>query len=249
MDTPDIESLVGSEFDSQSEPTPAEVEPTAEVSDNPEPPQEVQEVKTEESDDSFTKVDLNALTDNEKKIYKQFQADYTRKRQKESAEVKKLEKLVEELKGKPQVSQNPELSVEDRVKQAVRSEQDELWDKQAQADYPSLDPRANEDDPITYDEFFDATLRKELTEQLDAHVEEHGTKVGFDYRKVTKEFTEKWDKYIEGLNKAYVKKQTQLAKENADKLKKQAPVVNHSDGVKTEKMNLTDAIEEAFNES
>lgn len=247
MDTPSIDNLVDEILDG-GEATDEVVEPQTEQVETEQPP--VQEVKSDEAEESFTKVDVNALTDNEKKVYKQFQADYTRKRQLEAEKVRKLEKQLEGLKTKSQTPQNPqELSDEDRVRKIVQDEQDSIWDKQAQADYPSLDSRLDENDPVTYDEILDSALRLELTTKLDEYVEEHGSKVGFDYKGVSKSFVEKWDKYIEGLNKAYVKKQTQIAKENADKLKKQAPVVNNAPSVKTGKMSIDSAIESAFDES
>jgi hypothetical protein len=247
MDIPDIESLANEIYDGESE-APQEPVEALEVQEEVEQPQ-VQEVETTEPEESFTKVDPNALSDELKVIYKQLQADYTKKRQVEAEKVRKLEKKIEEM-GKPQEPQDPqELSLEDRTRQVVREENDSLWEKQAQADYPALDPRLNENDPLVYDEILDAALRLELTTKLDEYVEEHDTKVGFDYKNVSKEFVEKWDKYIESLNKAYIKKQTQIAKENADKLKKQAPVVRSSEGVKTGKMKIDDAINAALDES
>lgn len=241
---------------------------TVETETEEEQPEEVKQsdVETEEDteepkDESFTKLDPNTLPEEVKPYYKSLVADYTRKRQVETAEVKavraeneKLMSRIQELEQgfddtnqagatEPQV---PRVLTEEDVDRIFVEKQESAWEKQAQLDFPTLDPRLDEHNPIEYDEDLDNKVREKLDQALGAYEQENGTKLGFNYRKVAAEVIEAHDKKLESLFKSYLKRQSTLIKEKADLHRKTAPTVTTAKSVKsTGKISLDQALEDA----
>lgn len=261
----------------EAEVSSVEEEETEEESaeDAPEEPAEEESTEDdseEEELESFTGIDPNELSDELKPIYKSLQADYTRKRQADSERVKKLEAELAELRKTSEQSPDeargkkypddiyegidPNLSPEERMREVARrvarQEQkiarEEAWEEEATKEIEVLEPRLNEHSP-NFDPRMDVYVRTELDNRLAEYIQKEGSRVGFDYKGVLKELSNDWDTYVESLNKSYVQRQKKLAKEKEAKLKKANPKSSPASSKKNRKMDIDDAIMEAFSEN
>lgn len=259
MDTPSaLDTALNNAFDSTvGEEEVKPTEPVAEV----EQPEEVkpEEAKTEEvQEEGFTKVNPAELPEELKPIYKGLVADYTRKRQVETAEVKTVRAENEQLKAQleellqgrePEAEEHQDsrpLTAED-VERIFIERQESAWEKQAQADIPTIDGRLDEHNPIEYDEDLFIKVITKLDEELTSYEAEKGTKLGFNYKQVAEEVIKNYDKKLESKFKSWSQKQTNLVREKADNFKKSAPATSTAKGVKaTGKVSLDEAINTAF---
>lgn len=267
-DTPNnsLDAVLDSAYDEES----TEVENTQEeeaVQTPEKPSEEPQEVETEE--DAFTKLDPEKLSPELKGLYKSMQADYTRKRQEDAKQVKELEKRLAQIESsKSETSEGaswqdlpdeelvyrPNMTPEEfdamnaeRARRAVINQQDELFTKQAQRDYPTLDKdgRLDEASP-NYDDYLNKFVADALDGALDTYVQENGSKVGFDYRGKAQELIKGFDDYISNKNKAYAAKQSEIAQGNAQKFRKQTPSSSNASTKPSGKMGLNESIESAL---
>lgn len=261
-----LEEAAGAAFDGVDTPeAEATVEETpVESSVEEVPVEETPEVSTEETPtegdtpeqsevESFTKIKPDDLTDREKALYKELQADYTRKRQTESkrvkdleAELAKLAKAAKEVKPTEATSEEPtELDPRTIARQEARAVQEESWEKQALKDIESIEPRLNENHP-DHDKVYDRYARDELDTRLGEYVAEMGTKVGFDYKATLKDISKDWNGYVADINKSYLERQKALAKEKEATLKKQSPKTSKAKGKDTASPTIDDAVGKAF---
>lgn len=250
-----LDSIADNAFENVENSNPTE--PVAEqVVSEPAKVQEVAEQPKEQEDQVFTKLNPNELPEEVKPYYKSLLKDYTQKRQAESARVKELEKQMEQYKSQlskgtfEPSEQTPQESPEEYYRRIAKEtfiqEQESMWDTQAMNEYPKLDSRLDESNPIEFDEMLDTALRSYLTDKLEEHVNSNGTKLQFDYKSTAKEFINKWDSYVENLIKSHTAKQNKLIKEKEIQTKKVSPSTTSTPTVKTGKVSLEDAISTAF---
>lgn len=251
----------------ETEAEPEETVTESEPVEQPEKvkPEEVKDVEVQEpeegeqqQEESFTKLDPNSLPEEVKPFYKSMLADYTRKRQAESAEVKGLRTEVETLKStlenlqqqdyEPEQQGDPNRPlIAEEVREIVIREREQAWETEAQVDFPNLDPRLDENNPIEYDKSLDFVVRAMLDSELADHIEKTGTKLGFDYKGAVKGILEAENKRLENLFKSWTQKQTQKVKENAEKLKKASPNSVSAPSNKISKgMSLDEALDAAL---
>lgn len=255
MDNPNLDNVIGSILDDGASTSVAQ--PVADQPKQQDPVQDkVQDnqVKSEPQQDSFTKLDPNSLPDEVKPFYKSLVSDYTKKRQAESQVIKDLRAELEALKtSQPNPvseSQSGEVDPIEQFKEVATKvfteQQEAIWDKTAQTEYPNLDDRLNENSPM-YDEYMDTFTREKLTNALDEYIEANGTKIGFDYKSQVREIAAKWDEYLINSNKAYIQRQNEIVKQNSDKAKRLTPTTNNAPTKPTGNLGIEDAILSAFN--
>lgn len=208
------------------------------------------EVETPEAEDKFTNVDPETLPDEVKAIYKSLQADYTKKRQIESAKLKEYESRLKALEAPAEEQDLSNLSpeqIKEIARQEVISQQAEAWRTEAVSKLESIDPRLNENHPdYQKTEWFDTAIRATLDQELAKYEQENGSPVGFDVEGRTKQLISKLDGYVEEKSKAYLQKQSLLAKEKSEKLQKASPDVTNPTTKRAGNMSLEESIEAAF---
>lgn len=262
-----IDAAWGGEEEDQVDDPIEEIQPN-EVVENSPAESEVEEGEQE----SFTNLDPEKLPDEVKPFYKSLQAAFTKKRQEDSSRVSELEKKLDDAaKAKQEIDEvnsliakaqqgdqnafnqlmrkqaNAVESEEDRVRRIVQQEREEVFYKEAQADYPKLDKRVDELSP-DYDPVLDKWLRSHMADSLDGHWEREGTSIGFDYKTAAKSLLEKWDKYLIEKNTAYLKRQSELAKKKSADSSKLAPKTTGTNVSSNESMDLDDAISAALDQ-
>lgn len=219
---------------------------------------EVEQVQQQEpQEEKFSLVDPETLPDELKGTYKSLQADYTRKRQAESKLLKDLQRKIQDLEtgSKPVLSPTvedstltPEQRAREIARQTFREEQEKSWIEQAQSDYIRLDDRLDDNSPV-HDPKLDSWLQNTLDDELAKHESESGSKTSFNYKERAKELIEEWDEYISSLNKKFIEKQKQMAKEQATKSAKFSPEVSQAKSKTTHhKVGLDEAFELALSE-
>lgn len=209
-----------------------------------------------EPEDKFSSLNPEELPDEVKPIYKSLQADYTRKRQADSAKVKELEARLDQLLNAQEPGEEEDLSnltpeqIKEIAKQEVLNETVKVWEATAKQELDEIDPRLNENHP-EYEKtaWFDQLIRARLDQELEMYKEENGTPVGFDYKGVAKKLISSLDEYVEEKSKTYLQKQSQLAKSKAEKLQKANPTVTNPETKRSGRMSIDDAIEMAFERS
>lgn len=208
-------------------------------------------------EDAFTKVNPDELPDELKSVYKSLQADYTRKRQEDRDAANQLKKEVDDLREllnsrqdprQPRPDETPEDAYRRIARETFIAEQEQMFDKTAQTEYPNINRRLDEDSGH-YDPMLDTWLRSQLTDELQTHIDKTGSKIGFDYKSIANDKIKAWDEYMLNSKKAYLQRQRELAKKQVQEhKKKQAP---SSPKVKTSDVAPRDiggAIEAAFDE-
>lgn len=247
-----LEEAASMAFDniSNSNPAPAVEKPMVTEVPKQEP---VAEAPKHEEGETFTKLNPNELPEDLKPYYKSLLSDYTKKRQSESARVKQLEAELTRYKStpsQPYQQQDPsvatEESTEELVKRMVQEQQESFWDKQAIAEYPKIDPRLDEGNPVEYDRVMDDFVRSRLSNALDEYVSENGTKIGFDYKSAVKDTIGEWETYVDNSVKAYIAKQNKLVKEKEVATKKASPSTSSATSVKNTRMSIDEALEAAL---
>lgn len=233
-----------------------EKQDTEDLSDIPEEDiEETEEEAKADDEESFTDVDPSGLTGEALEKYKLLQADYTRKRQEESKQLKQLQKELADIKGRldqPEEA-NPNETPEERYKRLAREtwreEQEKAFDETAQKEYPNINRRLKEDTGY-YDPYLDNWLRSQLTDELQNHINDTDTKIGFDYKEVARQKIKEWDQYMLSANKAYLQRQRELAKSKSKDIKKsQSP--GSKPQVKSKDLapkDIEGAIENAFSQ-
>lgn len=261
MDTPDISQTIGEAFDSQSEPLQIE---STETPPETAPP-EVQKVE-QQPEESFTTIDPTKLPPEMLAEYKRWQGDYTKKRQTEKAELKTLqEKLATYEQGNNHSNQitndfnqakqdgqiDPNMSISDYtklIKEDIKSEiktdsENTYIETQEQAFY-TLDPRLAESPG--QDKMLLNYVAGELGSMRDQYEAEHQTILGFDFTGNAKKLIEQFDKRTVESNKAFVAKQSEMAKSNSAKSAQAFPKANSSSGKPSGKASFEDAASAAW---
>lgn len=263
-----LDSALDKAFDS-SQTEESNEESVVEISapESKEKPQVEQKEDIEE--DVFTHYRPDEIPDELKPLYKSMQRDYTSKRQADSQKVKELESKLSEVEQTREQMQTingliakakagdemafrqlmelqterPETE-EDRVRRIIKEERESGFYEQAKRDYSTLDDRVDENSP-SYDPRLDKWLKANLADSLDTYYENEGTNVGFDYKAEASRLTKEWDEYISSLNKAYVKRQSEIVKKKSDELSKGTPHTSSAEARPNKKMGLDDALEAA----
>lgn len=254
MDNPSLDQALDTAWDNtqgnvvEPEVSQPEVSEVAEPEVVSEP-----EVKAPEAEDKFTSVDPETLPDEVKAIYKSLQADYTKKRQIESAKLKEYEarlKALETPEEEQDLSNLTPEQIKEIARQEVISQQAEAWRAEAVTKLENIDPRLNENHPdYAKTEWFDTAIRATLDQELAKYEQENGSPVGFDVEGRAKKLISNLDGYVEEKSKAYLQKQSLLAKEKSEKLQKASPDVTNPTTKRAGTMSLEESIEAAFENS
>lgn len=229
-------------------------------------PDEAEVVETEaEKTESFTDIDPKTLSPELKSVYDNLNKGYTQARQKEKAEMKKLQEELQQLKTNKPETQSPkedtELSEQDllamtpeqfiqymsekavsEAKKASDQEKERAFSETAVAEYNNLDNRLNVDNDVTYDQKMDRFVSGELDRQLAKFAEEKGTIVGFDYKSAGKELIKDWDNYMDASFKKFIARQNEIAKTSVEKFAPKNPGNKPGNSKPTSGMSLKDAI-------
>jgi hypothetical protein len=266
-DTPNFEDVAGTAFEEQS----PEVNPTTEaplqISEGDKPTEDTPEATGQVTEENFTAFNPNNLTPEMQTVYKRWQADYTQKRQAEKAELKTLQEKVKQFEqpgNQPQTeisnsyqrdrangSIDPGMTLEEygkRLKQDIMSEiqtgTENTYIESQEKQFFEVDPRFQEGparDPVLLN-----YVLAEVGTMRDQYEAENGNVLGFDFVGQAKKLVETYDKRIEETNKAFVAKQSELAKSNASRSAKNTPNTTNHSGKSSGKKSIDDAFEAAL---
>lgn len=260
-DTPDFETAAQTAQESltSSNPelpekidTPVTAEETKE--DNPE--------TLKEEVEEFTAVKFDDLPEQLKGTYKSLQADYTRKRQKETSEIKELRAEVERLRQYGVETKNPTLRqplppspinpIEQMIDRKIEAQKiEEAYQKEvayvegAQKEFVALDERLNSELP-SYDPYMAHAIEHSLATLRGEYEQKNGTVIGFDFIGQAKQLIEGWGKYLENINKGFVARQNEIARSSAQKSQVQNPKKTPADAKKSGSMTIEEAMEAAL---
>lgn len=266
MDNPTLDQVLDSAWDDNNGTVSSDTDGGDDTvqGSQPEPsvepkPVEVSEPKVTDkpTEENFSSVDPESLPEELKNIYKSLQADYTRKRQLETAKLREYETKIKQLEDKLTGGEQEDLSnltpeeqIRELARQEVKSQQAEAYRSTAKVDLENLDSRLNENHPdFKKFEWLDGMVRAQLDHELSLYEEEHGTPVGFDHVGKAKSLLNSFDAYVEAKAKAYLQEQSRIAKEKAEKTSKASPDVTNPTTRRSGNMSLDDAIETAFGNS
>lgn len=263
MDTPNFTDVAGEAFDKQETAT----EPL-QVNEGEKATEVAPEATGQAAEETFSTFNPNNLTPEMSQVYKRWQADYTQKRQAEKAELKTLqEKLAtfeQQANATPQNeinasyerdrangTINPAMSLEEygnRLKADIKAElqadtENSYIDTQ-EKQFFEVDSRFQEgpgQDPVLLN-----YVLAEVGKMRDQYETEHGNVLGFDFVGQAKKLVESYDKRIEETNKAFLARQSELAKSNAIKTAKTSPNTTSHSGKASGKVTVDDAFEAAI---
>jgi hypothetical protein len=207
--------------------------------------------KEEETEETFTekKLSFNELPDELKPIYKDWQKQYTQKRQSEKAYIKELE---EKLAMK---SEQPKQEQDKSVPQGLTPNQlDEYLDIREQNSYianqekqfMALDDRLSEDSP-EYDPWLYNGVIGELTKAREAYEAKNKTIMGFDFVKEAKEKIKNYDEKLLKKGGEVIKEKTAKTRQVLEKSKKENPRAKSLEGKTSKPMDIDSSIDAAFN--
>lgn len=263
-------------------PTPAKPEATPSAPATATPAGEAQPVaepaKPTEEQEAFTHIDPKTLSPEMQAVYKSLQADYTRKRQAETAKIREMEaKLAQQTQTvQPQVPTQPgnqdllgqlglteaqlaKMSlpeytnyVLEAAKRGVQLETEqksvESFEQQAVTEFLSTDPRLNPEIESAFEPRMATWVGSEMDKLYQQHIDETGSPLGFDYRANATKLVGQWDEWIENQLKTKVAKTTENAKNNAQKHMRSAPPGSQPRSTVSTAPSLDAAIEAAFDE-
>lgn len=221
-------------------------------------PVDQQEEKTEEvtEEEAFTekKLSYSELPEELKPIYKDWQKQYTQKRQAEKAHIAELEAKVKQLEQQPKADSQPLSPQQQKAVQGLTPEQlEEYLDIREQnryienqeRDFKALDDRLIEDNP-DYDPWLYNGIVGELTRQRDAYEAKHKTILGFDFVGEAKKLISKYDQKLKQQGGELIKQRTEQSKQIMEKSKKENPKAKSLEGRTVKSLDLDDAVDEAF---
>jgi len=233
-------------------------------SEKEEKPKETKEVKeveqpkeSKKDKETLDRIDPTSIPEKLKPLYDNLMAGFTKGRQQDREEVKKLKKQLEEIKPKteseseepPQFKTPQEYytwEAKKAAKEVVRTERQDSFRKEALSYYNAADSRLN-NEKDDHDPIVDAVIGSQLDEKLADHEKEHGSEIGFDYKSNIKQLLENWDQYLEGHIKNYISRQNKLTKEKAKDFQKKAPIKSNPAKISlNKKMSLNQAMEAAL---
>lgn len=215
--------------------------------------EKAEETKEEtDKEETFTekRLSYNELPEELKPIYKDWQKQYTLKRQAEKAYIAELEgKLAEKAKSELQTQEKQE-----SVPQGLTPKQlDEYLDVREQNKYLetqerqfiALDDRLNEDSP-EHDLWLYNGVIGELNKLRNTYEAKNKTVIGFDFIGEAKKLIENYDEKLQKKGGEVIAKKTAQVKQVLERSKKENPRAKSLEG-KTEKpMDIDNAIDAAF---
>jgi hypothetical protein len=248
-DTPNIDQVINSAMEAESTLNQGKTEePT-----NQEPTTTKVETQTEE--ESFTTFDPKTAPPELLGVYKQWQKDYTQKRQAEKEYIKGLEEKLskfEQSGNQPQFNNQtnqPKANIVENiistVKKEIQIEQENSYIESNEKTFLSLDDRLDPNSP-EHDEILLNYVAGKLSDMRDEYEAQHnGSVLGFDFSGNTKSLIAKYEEKISNANKAFLNQQSQNAKANAQKFSKANPTAKTSPSKPSGKMSLDEAFEKA----
>lgn len=216
-DTPTLQEAMeqaSSTLSKESEETQQpEAEPEATEEAQAEP--KANETAEVEDDTPLDKFDPDKLPAELKPLYKNLMKGFTQGRQKDREELNQLRQELESLRQQaPQAPTKP-LSPEEYIQQVaertITQKRVEDYKAQALADYNNADPRLDLGGE-QYDEVVDMYVATELNKELEKHVQENGSELGFNHRELIKKYLDKWDQKVQKEVEKYLANQKKLAK-------------------------------------
>lgn len=262
----------------------------------PESKPAVEQSPTQETQETFAeKIEAKGL-DPEKldEIYSNYQKAYTKKRQKEKEELRKLQEEVkrykeaasqgqvapqaastqttqEQREAKRQfdlgnlsfeqytetmralMSEDARAIAQEEVKTYIARQQDESNQEQMLQRFNTLDERFDKKfiDPESpeynqMNHWLYQNVAMELANSLQAHIDEHGSSLGFDSDPIAKEALQRFDKQIDSMVAGRIKQSTQTAVAKAQDVQKSNPNGASIKTVPTGAKNLRDLISSAM---
>lgn len=240
----------------------------------------VEQAQPTAEQEAFTHIDPKTLPPELQPVYKSLQADYTRKRQAETAKIRDMEaKLAAQSQmatAQPEVPTQPgnqdflanlglteaqlaKMSlpeftayVIEASKRGVQIETEqksvESFENQAVTDFLSTDPRLNPHIESSFEPRMATWVGSEMDKLYQAHIDETGSPLGFDYRTNAQKLIGQWDGWMEEQLKLKVAKTTQNARQNAKSHLKSAPPGSQARSTTSSSPSLDDALEESLDE-
>jgi len=208
----------------------------------------------EGEEESFTekKLSFNELPDDLKPIYRDWQKQYTQKRQEEKAYIKQLEEKIKQSeqrvqpdsKKAPQVPNIQGLNPQQLEEYLDIRDQNRYIENQ-ERDFKTLDDRLIEDSP-EYDPWLYNGIIGELSRQRDAYEAKNKTIIGFDFIGEAKKLISKYDQKIKQQGGEFIKQKTEQSKAIMEKSKKENPKAKSLDGRTIKALDLDEAVDSAF---
>ena len=238
----------------KSEEVTEEETPEEEESTQPDGDEEKEEAtEEEESEETFTekKLSFNELPDDLKPIYKDWQKQYTQKRQSEKAYIKELEEKL----AKAETTEQPKQDQDRSVPQGLTPKQlDEYLDIREQNSYIAtqekqfidLDDRLSEDSP-EYDNWLYNGVVGELTKARESYESKNKTILGFDFVKEAKSLIKNYDEKLLKKGGEVIKEKTAMTRQVLERSKKENPRAKSLEGKTSKPMDIDSSIEAAFN--
>lgn len=253
QDTPNLDQVINSAMEEdnstlQVTPEVKPVEPT-----NQEPSTTKEETKIEE--ESFTPFDPKTAPPELLGVYKQWQKDYTQKRQGEKEYIKGLEEKLakfEQTGNQTQTAPNQTNVVDNiiqTVEQKIQLNQENSYIESNEKEYFNIDSRLNPNSP-DHDEFLSIIVGDKLNTMRDEYEAQHnGSVLGFDFKGNTQTLIKSFDEWVSTQNKNFISQQSQNAKANAQKFAKVNPSAKTTSSKPSGKMSLDEAFEKAIDDT
>jgi len=251
QDTPSLDQVIDSAMEADSTLNQEEeVKPT-----NQEPT--TTKVETKIDEESFTTFDPKTAPPELLGVYKQWQKDYTQKRQSEKEYIKGLEEKLstfEQPTNKAQTNQNQtNPSVVDNiiqtVEQKIQLNQENSYIESNEKEFFNIDSRLDPNSP-DHNEFMSIVVGDKLTTMRDEYeAQNNGSILGFDFKGNTQTLVNSFDEWVSTQNKNFINQQSQNAKANAQKFAKVNPSAKTTSSKPSGKMSLDEAFEKAIDET
>lgn len=254
------ESEVEAESEEKSEkPIKAKKSEKVERSDKVEEPKtEDNSKESKKEKETLEHIDPKEIPAELQPVYKNLMAGFTKGRQQDRAEVIALKKELEEIKKsqvKPEAEELPKFNTPQEyyaweakrtAEEVVKNERLESWRQQAIDDYNASDDRLN-DKSDNHDPITDAVIGSQLDRELDKHIADKGSEIGFDYKSHIKRLLGEWDQYVDSKIKNYISRQNKLMEDKAKDFQKKSLVKsNPAKTTFSKKLTLQEAMQAAL---
>lgn len=256
QDTPNIDQVINSAMEENNSTLQVTNEVKTEEPTNQEPTTTKVETSTEE--ESFTTFDPKTAPPELLGVYKQWQRDYTQKRQAEKEYIKGLEEKLskfEQVVNQPQINPNqpqPKNLVDNiisTVKKEIQTEQENSYIESNEKNFFNLDSRLDPNSP-DHDEILLNYVAGKLSDMRDEYeAQNNGSTLGFDFTGNAKSLIAKYEEKLTNANKAFLNQQSQNAKNNAQKFAKTNPTAKTSPSKPSGKMSLDEAFDKAVDDT
>jgi hypothetical protein len=256
QDTPNIDQVINSAMEENNSTLQVTNEVKTEEPTNQEPTSTNVETPTEE--ESFTTFDPKTAPPELLGVYKQWQRDYTQKRQTEKEYIKGLEEKLskfEQVGNQPQINPNqpqPKNLVDNiisTVKKEIQTEQENSYIESNEKNFFNLDSRLDPNSP-DHDEILLNYVAGKLSDMRDEYeAQNNGSTLGFDFSGNAKSLIAKYEEKLTNANKAFLNQQSQNAKNNAQKFAKTNPTAKTSPSKPSGKMSLDEAFDKAVDDT